>query len=199
MVWNQTEAVPVVRGMRGHSLGVRQWIMMAVLVMGTVLGTACAPVPILSGSHRTLPPVDAPVIVWGNHPAIVTAATSWLQVRGYTLIERAAIQALLEDPLDEGTVEAETEVKVLRAAKTLKVDTVVFVHRSGDIRAPLVSVRGVEVQNHRVAWNGYAHYQAFVTQPFSHLLVSLTCQSLTKAWGIPIEDREQPCATSVPQ
>lgn len=197
MSQNRTSTITLDQNMPGPFPCGRHWVM--IVLLSAWLGTACAPVPILSGSHATLPPTSGPLIVWGNHPAIVTAATSWLQGRGYTLIERAAIQALLEDPIEEGTVEDVTEANVLRAAKTLNVDQVVFVHRSGDIRAPLVSARGIDVQSHRVDWNGYGHYQTFVTEPFSHLLVSLTCQALAKAWGVPIEDQDQPCMGAVPQ
>lgn len=198
MSQHRTSTMIVVHDMLRPSLAGKRCAMAALLI-SLVLSQACAPVPILSGSHTTLPPVTAPVIVWGNHPAVVTAATSWLQGRGFTLIERAAVQRLVEDPLDEGAVDNEIAVLVLGAAKTLKVDTVVFVHRSGDIRAPLVSVRGVDVESNRILWNGYGHYREFVTQPFSHLLVNLTCQAFAEAWGVPIENPKEPCAAAGPR
>jgi len=65
----------------------------------------------------------------------------------------------------------------------LGAEQAVFVNRSGDRRAPSVSVRGVEVKTNQVAWIGSGRYADYLKDPEDDILAKLTCQALATAWG----------------
>jgi hypothetical protein len=159
-------------------------------VVGTMLlGLAgCSAIPVTDGFRQDLPKPGTPTVVWGNDVSAVATATTWLQKRGLIILERTA----LAQELDASTVEMlntldlshtmKDEIAIIRAAKKLAVQEVVFVDKGGDTRSPMISVRGLSVESGHVHWTGTARYDKFVTMPAKHTLANLTCQALATAW-----------------
>jgi hypothetical protein len=110
------------------------------------------------------------------------------------VIEQSKLQQILaEAPNPEMLVGK--DATVLKAAKGLGVKTVVFITQSGDVRAPIVAVRGVDVETMQILWSGSARYPEYMKRPFSDLLVNLTCEALAAAWGRDCAKKEACCSS----
>ena len=135
-------------------------------------------------------------LIWGSHPTVVAAATTWLLQQGLIVIEQSKLQQILaEAPNPEMPVGK--DATVLKAAKSLGVKLVVFITQSGDVRAPIVTVRGVDVETTQILWSGSARYPEYMKRPFSDLLVNLTCEARAAAWGRECTKKEACCSSSV--
>ena len=169
-----------------------------------LLIVGCAPrYPVTDGFHKTLPQQNTRAVVWGNHPAAAGTATTWLQKRGLTIVERARLQQVFDEQQIRLTHTPDDETQVLRVGKLLGAETVIFIDTSfqKELRSSFkvdsqggeggtvteysasVSVRGVNVQTSEVAWSGTARYP----KPISGIedaLTRLTCQALATAWGL---------------
>jgi len=158
--------------------------------------------PITDGFQKTLPGRNARIVVWGEHPSAVGTATTWLQKRGITVLERARLKQILDEQMVRLTHTPDDEAQVLRVGKILGADLVVFVDSpfttgisssfgvsayggsgsSATVYSTSVSIRGVNGETGEVAWTGNARYP----QDFGNLddtLAKLTCQALATAWG----------------
>ncbi len=154
------------------------------LACGILLLNGCASVslPLTEGFHTELPPPHTIALIWGSPPTVVTTATTWLLQQGLIVIEQSKLQQILaEAPNPEMPVGK--DATVLKAAKSLGAKMVVFITQSGDVRAPIVAVRGVDVETTQILWSGSARYPEYMKRPFSDLLVNLTCEALAAAWG----------------
>jgi hypothetical protein len=161
--------------MKGIMMG--QPGVMLLLVMGSC-------VPVTNGFHAELPKRATATIVWGDDLSAVGTATIWLQRQGLAVTERSLLAAMPDIENTDLTHTLKDEVTILQTAKKLGVQEVVFVHRGGDDRAPMISVRGVQAESGRVHWSGTARYDTFKTRPPKDTLANLTCQSLATAWGL---------------
>jgi len=148
-----------------------------------ILLAACSSPPVTDGFHIDLPKPGTPTIVWGNDPSVVGVATTWLQRRGLSLVERSTLVIDVAEERSELSHTLKDEAAILQAAKKLGVQEVVFVDRGGDYRAPLISVRGVHVESGRIHWSGSAWYSTFEPRPPKDSLAKLTCQALATAWN----------------
>lgn len=147
--------------------------------------------PRTEGFHTELPPPHSSTVVWGNHPAVVATATTWLLQQGLVVIERAKLEQILAAQTQSaGSMGFRDDAMILNAAKGLGAKNVVFATQSGDVRAPMVSVRGVDTETTQIVWSGYARYPHYVKRPLSDLLVNLTCEALATAWGKEHAERE---------
>jgi len=110
------------------------------------------------------------------------------------VIEQSKLQQILaEAPNPEMPVGK--DAAVLKAAKSLGAKMVVFITQSGDVRAPIVAVRGVDVETTQILWSGSARYAEYMKRPFSDLLVNLTCEALAAAWGRECAKKEACCSS----
>src|SRR5262245_17765204 len=159
--------------MRG-AIGILGWVL---------LFAACSSPPVTDGFLIDLPRPGTPTIVWGNDPSAVGVATTWLQKRGLSIIERSTLAIDFEQERTELSHTLQDEAAILQAAKKVGVQEVVFVDRGGDYRAPMVAVRGVHIESGRVHWSGSARYATFETRPPKDALANLTCQALATAWN----------------
>jgi hypothetical protein len=155
----------------------------AQIVVGLLLLTGCSAIPVTDGFHGQLPSPGTSTIVWGDDLAAIGTATTWLHKRGLSVIERSNLQLGLDAESIQLDHTLKDEAAVLRAAKKMGVAEVVFVDRAGDLRAPMVTVRGVNVETARVQWSGSARYTSFEARPPKDKLVNLTCEALATAWG----------------
>lgn len=140
-------------------------------------------VPVTDGFRHDLPGKDTLMVVWGDDASAVGIATTWLQKRGLAVLERSLLYTTLEGDKLELTHTLKDEATILQAAKNLGAQDVVFVHRGGDARAPMVSVRGVDVQKGWISWSGSARYATFETRPAKDAVALLTCEALATVWG----------------
>lgn len=148
-----------------------------------MLLAACSSPPITDGFLIDLPKPGTRTIVWGNDPSAVGVATTWLQRRGLVIIEHSTLAVDVERERTEVSHTLLDEAAIIQAAKRLGVQEVVFVDRGGDYRAPLIAVRGVQIESDRVHWSGSAWYSTFETRPPKDTLAKLTCQALATAWN----------------
>jgi len=99
------------------------------------------------------------------------------------------VQQVLAKSTAKENVPLIDEAAVLSAAGTVGADAVVFADRVGDVRPPMVSVKGISTRNNRVLWNGDARYDTFSGLPGTEAMSALTEQALMTAWGLqPKED-----------
>ncbi len=150
-----------------------------------LLLAACSyPPPVTDGFQSDLPKPGTPTIVWGDDLSAVGTATTWLQKRGLSVVERSLLILDFESETMNLGHTLRDEATVLQAAKKRGAAHVVFVDRGGDYRAPMITVRGVDVESGRVQWSGSARYAAFETRPPKDTLANLTCEALATAWGL---------------
>ena len=166
----------------------RVWGTLACVVLcGAVASTGCGSVPVTDGFRSQLPQQSEKIIVWGHHPSAVDTATIWLQRRGLSALDQAGLQQALGEHRPRAVrweAAAEEEAVILKAATDLGVDQVVFVQDFGDLRAPMVSIRGVQAPTRRVLWGGTARFADYGSKPPTDALADLTCQALATAWGL---------------
>ena len=167
------------------------------------LCVGCTPLswyPVTDSFHKTLPQQNTRVVIWADHPATGGTATTWLQKRGLTIVERARLQQVFNEQQIRLTHTPDDEAQVRRVGKLLGAETVIFVDASfqKELRSSFkvgaegggggtfteysasVSVRGVNVQTSEVAWSGTARYSNPVGG-IEDALTKLTCQALATA------------------
>ena len=143
---------------------------------------------VTDGYRSMLPQSGTRTVVWGNDVSAVGVATTWLQKRGLSVVERSTLVKELEAEAEEliRTIDLghtlKDEAIVLRAARKANLQEVVFVDRSGDDRAPVVTVRGVIVESGDVHWSGSARFSEHQNRPAKHTIPNLTCEALATAW-----------------
>jgi len=177
----------------------------AILILTLLLGGCAAINPVLpvsDGFHDTLPDKNARLVVWGNHLGAVDTATTWLQKRGYRVVERAQLNQILLEQHITITHTAEDHTRLLQAGKLLGAQQVIFLETNlskqqveetngtgEDGKASnyalynlVVSLRGVDCESGEIQWSGKAYYPGGINNP-SEGMSHLTRSALAKAWG----------------
>ncbi|MCU0736394.1 MAG: hypothetical protein MUF20_12910 [Methylotetracoccus sp.] len=176
-----------------HSLKRLAWAMIPML-SGCQTGTALddylpAGPPTVSGFPAAPPRNVKSVVVWGNDDRVAAAAASWLKEQGLTVYGRGRVQQVLDQSTAAETTPLINEAAVLNAVSEVGADAAVFADRVGDVRPPMVSVKGVDVRNGRLLWSGEARYETFYGLPNTEAMTVLTDAALMSAWGLqPKED-----------
>ncbi|HJU04686.1 MAG TPA: hypothetical protein VJ692_05990 [Nitrospiraceae bacterium] len=98
--------------------------------------------PVTDGYHTRLPLLGGRVLVWGNHTSPVNTAMTWLEKRGISAIDHVKLVESMDESALRRTRALRDEATMLRGARFVGVDEVVFVTYAGDVRAPMVSIRG---------------------------------------------------------
>jgi hypothetical protein len=151
--------------------------------------SGCQEVPVVSGFPGTPPGHARTVAVWGNDTRTIDAATLWLQQQGLTVLSQARLERVLARNAATESLPLLDDAAILEAAGEVGADTVVFSDRIGDVRPPMVSVKGVDVRGGRVIWTGNARYSSSDGLPTNDTMNVLTDQALMSAWGLkPKED-----------
>ena len=141
----------------------------------------CTASPATFGSHQRLSAPPDRVLVVGNHPTAVSTAITWLQSRGLSAV---GTPMPWEVPAPEKVVAEQ--------AQTLHAQVIVWVQQSGDLRAPMISVRGIDVASEAVLWSGLARETSYGASPVANRVALLTCRALDAAWGGRATDDRQP-------
>lgn len=157
------------------------------------LGTGCGPQIRAEGTHQLIPPPGTLVTVWGDNQIVVKAASMWLKMRGLEVVDPSQVQAALQAGT-KSVVHVPGEAELLHIADNLGVEQLVLVGLSGDLRAPAIFVRGLEVKSRRMSWIGSARYEEYVTTPISNHIIIATCRALAAAWDKPNTTSDTHCA-----
>ncbi len=156
-----------------------------------VSSLGCSATPVTDGMHTVLPEFSTRATVWGNDLRAIHLASTWLKKRNLEVIDSALLHSTETNHLFHHNHTFQDEQTVLQEADAHNIELVVFVDRTGDIRAPFISVKGVDSTTARILWSGVARYPKFVNAPIGHLIADLTCQALATAWGFS-EPGDQP-------
>ncbi len=157
------------------------------------LVTGCGPYIRAEGTHQRIPPPDTLVAVWGDNPTVVKTASMWLKMRGLAVVDPAQVQAEVQD-VSKAAVHLPSETDLLGIADRLGIEQLILVGMAGDLRAPSIFVRGLEVKSRRIQWIGSARYEDYVSTPVSNHVIIATCRALSAAWGNPDPGKETYCA-----
>ncbi len=144
----------------------------------------CSVKPVTDGVHTVLPKFGTRATVWGNDLRALHTTATWLKKNNLEILDWAVLSTKNSNQLFHDTHSLEDEKTILKQAQKYQIDLVVFVERTGELRAPLISVRGVDAKSARVLWSGSARYPNFINHPLSHSVITLTCQALATAWGL---------------
>lgn len=145
--------------------------------------------PTVSGFPGAQPRNIKSVVVWGNDDRTADAAALWLKEHGLKVTGRGKLQETLAENTANDPSALIDESSVLAAASQVGADAVVFAERMGDVRPPMVSVKGVDARNGRVIWSGDARYDTFYGLPNTETMSLLTDHALMTSWGLqPKED-----------
>lgn len=113
------------------------------------------------------------MLVVGNQLGAISTAITWLERQNFTPVE------------GRETITARPGSAALEQAKNLRAQTMVWVQVTGDMRAPMVAVRGIDVETQTVLWSGQARLDSYGASPVQHLVAQLTCSALAAAWKHP--------------
>jgi hypothetical protein len=156
----------------------RHYALCALVLCGAV---GCQEVPATHGSYHRLSAAPDRVLVVGNQPSAVSAAVTWLQSRGLSAV---GTPMPWEIPAAKDLVDGQ--------AKELQAQAIVWVQQTGDLRAPMIAVRGIDVSSQAVLWSGYARATAYRSTPVADRVAMLTCQALEAAWGDRASNERRP-------
>jgi hypothetical protein len=133
--------------------------------------TACHPELISHGSSAQLPQAGERLLVVGNQPGAVSTAITWLGRHQFTALE------------GRDTFMNRPDAAVLEQAKSVRAQVVVWIQQTGDLRAPMVAVRGIDADTHIVLWSGHARFDSYGARPVQDILARLTCSALAAVWN----------------
>jgi len=120
--------------------------------------------------------------VWGTTPSVVGAATTWLQKRGASVIERTRLNQILIEQKVRLTATPDRESDLLAIGKLAGASVLVLADGRAIPGNASVSVRAVDVESAVVLWSGSAQYTGQLVY-VDYALAGLTCEALATAWG----------------
>ena len=174
------------------------------LALTVMFSAGCTNVyPVSTGSHSKIEPVNPAkpprAVVWGNHPAVVDAATQTMQKMHVQVVERARLKEILNEQKVRLTNTSGDEAELLKVGRLLGADQIVFadaavnskeVQRVVDSYGGLsqaetvyqlsVSVRNVSIETGELRWSGTATYPKPVTNR-DEGLIDLTRHAMSHA------------------
>ena len=152
----------------------------SIAVACLALSIGCHESPATHGSRQRLSLELDHVLVVGDQPSAVSAAVTWLQARGLVAVGTPTPWLV------------PTQEEVADQARVFKAQVIVWVQQSGDLRAPMVAVRGIDVDSKAVLWSGQASATDYRTVPTADRVARLTCHALEAAWGDRATDARRP-------
>ena len=146
---------------------------------------ACAGFPVQTDRSQTplLPQGYDRLAVWGSTPSMVGAATTWLQERGVSVIERTRLLHIMTEQKVRLTMKPDREGDLLAIGKRAGASLVVFADFDGIPDNANVTIRAVDVESAVVLWSGSAQYTGSLVHDVDYVLAGLTCEALATAWG----------------
>lgn len=160
------------------------------LLMVSVLLLSCTPDHTVyaktDGYHQAALVTTQRTVVWGKQEEAIVTATTWLQNKGFVLVERGRLQQVFNEQRIQLTHSPEDGPKILHVGRILGADAVVFVDdivrqdRYGGYHLSM-AVRGVNTETSEILWSGSALLSDGVTDPESTIR-RLTILALERAW-----------------
>ena len=166
----------------------------------------CEPVSLLitDGFHHSLPSSRTLMVVWGKDSASESTAITWLQRRGFRVVERARLDQIFEEQAVRLKHTPDSEADILHVGKLAGAEIVVFVETSIRTRESVefaayggmaagerkmfydasLSVRRVDVESGEIIWSGSARFTEPIRHNLDDALINLTCHALATAWGL---------------
>ena len=167
-----------------------------VFVLSIFASSGCAGTvyPVTTGFHAPIDPsqqnVKRRMVVWSNHAGMGNAIIGWLQQGGHTVVERARLQAVLNEQSIRLKHTPDDDADILRVGKLVGAERIIFADatissavssrayygaygggaRSDTVYHLSVSVRGVDVQTGEIRWSGTASYPSPVNNPEQGLI-----------------------------
>jgi curli production assembly/transport component CsgG len=140
------------------------------------------------------------IVIWGNHPGMVSVAIEDFHAQGQTVVERSKLEALLKEQQVRLVYSTDSDADVLRVGKLIGADMIVFAEAtstsalstsatynrgSGNARTSTiyhlaVALRGVTVETGEIQWTSTARFPGASEQPELGL-VTLTKAALARS------------------
>ena len=168
-----------------------RWVLVSVLCLVQLACTGYEAVySVQTDGSQTPPSTREPLrlAVWGTTPSVVGAATTWLQKRGVSVIERTRLQHILTEQKVRLTATPDREGDLLTIGKLAGASVFVFADGHAIPGNASVSVRAVDVETAIVLWSGNAQYTGPLVY-VDYALAGLTCEALATAWGFRVPGR----------
>jgi hypothetical protein len=127
-------------------------------------------------------PAQTKIAVWGTAPSVLGAATTWLQKRGVTVIERSRLTHIMSEQRTQLLHSADKEADLLKVGKLAGASALLFVEGNAIPGNASVSVRAVDIEGAQILWSGSAQYVGPLAY-VDYALAGLTCEALATAWG----------------
>ena len=152
-------------------------VAMASVVCLATFAAGCHGTPVSAGASIELPQPSERVLVVGNHPGVVSTGITWLERHGLVVAAPGAVLLMPDQTLFD-------EAKAVRAR------SVVWLQLTGDNRAPMVAVQGLDPETATVLWTGHARSTSYDSRPVQHEAARLTCHAFAAVWK---NDEDPPC------
>ena len=151
-----------------------------ILVLLTLAGCGGRIYPVTSGFHapgetfllghevngRFMPSKPETVIIWANHPEVEHHLAGVLLHHGYTVVERARLQAIFNEQKVRLTHTPDSEADLLHVGHLVGATQVIFADTQREpsygheIKSASVGIRSVSVETGQVRWSGTARVVA---------------------------------------
>ena len=162
---------------RTSGLPGRRMAVASLIVSLATFAAGCHATPVSAGASIELPRPSERLVVAGNHPGVVSTGITWLERHGLVV---AAPGAVLLAP----------NQTLFDEAKAVRARSLVWVQLTGDIRAPMVAVQGLDPETAAVLWTGHARSTSYDSRPPQHEAARLTCHAFAAVWK---NDEDPPC------
>ena len=136
-------------------------------------------VPFTDGFHSRVSDANETVVIVGNNNTANSAATTWLQKRGLSVLERSQLDQILAEQQLRLVRSSDDEAMLLHVGRLAGASQIVFI----DTTSSAVSIRAVDLESGKIRWTGSAHYRDMRIKEPGDSSMTLTCQALATAWG----------------
>ena len=136
-------------------------------------------VPVTDGFHSRVSEGNETIVIVGNNHTANRVATTWLQKRGLSVLERSQLDQILAEQQLRLVRSSDDDAMLLHVGRIAGASQIVFI----DTTSSAVSIRAVDLESGKIGWTGRAHYRDMRIKEPGDPSMTLTCQALATAWG----------------
>ena len=136
-------------------------------------------VPVTDGFHSRMSEGNETVVIVGSNSIANSVATTWLQKRGLSVLERSQLDQLIAEQQIRLVRSSDDDAMLLHVGRIAGASQIVFI----DTTSSAVSIRAVDLESGKIGWTGSAHYRDMRIKEPGDPSMKLTCQALATAWG----------------
>ena len=136
-------------------------------------------VPVTDGSHSDISNGNETVVIVGDNSTANRVATTWLQKRGMSVLERSQLDQILAEQQVRLVRSSDDDAMLFHVGRIAGASQIVFI----DTTSSTVSIRAVDLESGKIRWTGSAHYRDTRYKEPGDSSMKLTCQALATAWG----------------